>query len=290
MEKVDQTKTGTVVDASALFALTVRCKLHPVVVFSILDHFSRRNEKQVNAIGTLLGVRNEGVIEITNSFPVPHTEEGSAVTLNTEFHKSMYELHQRANVKEVVVGWYTTDKKLEDSSYLAIHDFYWKEMQASPVLLMVDPGLTDSKMSIVAQVASQKEGATSLQFQQVQLEFNIPKPEQTGLDVLIKGQKKGQVGIVSEFDNMENGIKKLIALLDESRDYVQHVLEGKEQPNVEVGRLLYDTLFSLPKVDTASFEKLYNKHVQDLLMVAYLSKLTRTHLTFADKLQNLSAH
>ena len=54
-------------------------KLHPVVLFSILDHYSRRNDTQNRVIGTLLGQKNGDVIEVTNCFPVPHTESEQVI-------------------------------------------------------------------------------------------------------------------------------------------------------------------------------------------------------------------
>jgi hypothetical protein len=50
-----------------------RVKVHPVVIFSILDHYIRRNEGY-RVIGTLTGNMNDGIIEIKNCYPVPHTE------------------------------------------------------------------------------------------------------------------------------------------------------------------------------------------------------------------------
>lgn len=49
------------------------CKVYPIVLFNILDHFIRRNEDH-RVIGTLVGNSNEGIVEIKNCFPVPHTE------------------------------------------------------------------------------------------------------------------------------------------------------------------------------------------------------------------------
>jgi hypothetical protein len=49
------------------------CRIHPVVIFSILDHYIRRPEGD-RVIGTLVGSVNEGIIEIKSSFPVPHSE------------------------------------------------------------------------------------------------------------------------------------------------------------------------------------------------------------------------
>jgi hypothetical protein len=48
------------------------CKIHPVVVWSILDQFIRRPEGAGRVIGTLTGINYEGQIEIRSCFPVPH--------------------------------------------------------------------------------------------------------------------------------------------------------------------------------------------------------------------------
>lgn len=70
--------TPLIMDGSALVAASlghqVECSLSPMVVFAILDHYMRRTEGQERVIGTLLGANNDGQLEITNCFPVPHTE------------------------------------------------------------------------------------------------------------------------------------------------------------------------------------------------------------------------
>ena len=55
-------------------ALALNVKVHPVVLFSIIDHYARRNEGQERVIGTLLGTVRDGEVEIRNCFPVPHNE------------------------------------------------------------------------------------------------------------------------------------------------------------------------------------------------------------------------
>lgn len=57
-------------------------------------------------IGTLLGTVNNGKIEVTNCFPVPHNETEEQVAVDMDYHRSMYELHRQVNPKEVIVGWY----------------------------------------------------------------------------------------------------------------------------------------------------------------------------------------
>lgn len=54
--------------------LAPNVKVHPVVLFSIIDHYTRRNEGQDRVIGTLLGSVRDGEVEVRNCFPVPHNE------------------------------------------------------------------------------------------------------------------------------------------------------------------------------------------------------------------------
>ena len=50
-----------------------------MVLFSVLDHYLRRPENQKRVIGTLLGTVSANVVEITNSFAVPHLEKNNEV-------------------------------------------------------------------------------------------------------------------------------------------------------------------------------------------------------------------
>lgn len=50
-----------------------------MVLFSVLDHYLRRPENQKRVIGTLLGTVSANVVEVTNSFAVPHLEKNDEV-------------------------------------------------------------------------------------------------------------------------------------------------------------------------------------------------------------------
>ncbi|KAJ3287309.1 hypothetical protein HDU79_005818, partial [Rhizoclosmatium sp. JEL0117] len=62
---------------------------------------------------------------------------------------------------------------------------------------------------------------------------------------------------------------------------------GEIPANDAIGRYLLDTVSSVPLIQSTDFEKMFNNHLQDLLMVVYLSNLTRTQLAIAQRLQNL---
>lgn len=80
--------------------------VHPVALFSILDHYLRRTDTQERVIGTLLGTRSDnGEIEVRSAFAVLHSETEEQVAVDMEYHRTMYELHHKVNPKEVIVGW-----------------------------------------------------------------------------------------------------------------------------------------------------------------------------------------
>lgn len=132
----------------------VSCVVHPHVLFSIIDHYSRREEDQQRVIGTLLGtVDDAGTITVCSGFPVPHTETEEQVAVNTDFHATMLQLHQRVFPKQQVVGWYSTGVEVNDSSIL-FHEFYGQEVER-PVHLLLDQGLGESRMSCKAYISAQ---------------------------------------------------------------------------------------------------------------------------------------
>lgn len=80
--------------------------VHPAALFSILDHFLRRDDSQERVIGTLLGTRTEREVEIRSAFPVLHHESDDQIALDMEYHTQMLDMHHKVAPKEVVVGWY----------------------------------------------------------------------------------------------------------------------------------------------------------------------------------------
>jgi len=261
------------------------CRLHPVVVFSILDHFVMRNEGQTRVFGTLLGINNDGVVEVRNCFPVPHIEK-EQVIWDGKDHRSMLELHLKANPQETVVGWYSTGNTINDDS-IRIHDFYWREMQSPPIHLLVDTSLTNDKLGINAYSStplsfSNSENSLGFQFKPVQLEFSTQRPEKIGIDVLRHTQPTTS-DLLEDLDSLELSLKRLLSLLDVVSGYVDKVVKGEEQADPKVGHLLSDAVASLPRIDSPSFQKMFNRSIKDLLMVVWLTSLTQTQLQISDK-------
>ena len=266
--------------------------VHPLVLLHILDHHTRRQEDSGRVIGTLLGRRDGSTTEVTNCFAVPHAERGDEVAIGKDFNKTMLALHMRSNRKEVVVGWYASAAAGEgapaliaDTSSL-IHDFYSGETdEGDPVHLVVDTRLETDSLSIraykSAPIVVQGEAVGNI-FNELRLSLKSSEPEAICMSEMIayeKGTTKA-----SSIDALEVSMEKLHSLLETALEYVNSVVDGKVQPDAELGRQIADTLATVPRIRPQVFDRIFHDSLQDLLMVTYLSNITQTQLTIAEKL------
>ncbi|XP_073316532.1 eukaryotic translation initiation factor 3 subunit F-like [Primulina huaijiensis] len=258
-------------------------RVHPLIIFNISDYYVRRPDQAERVIGTLLGcVLPDGTVDIRNSYAVPHNESSDQVALDIDYHNNMLASHQKVNPKEVIVGWFSTGFGVSGSSAL-FHEFYSREV-TNPVHLTVDTAFRNGKATIKAFVStnlSLGDQQLAAQFQEIPLDLCMIEAEQIGFDVL----KPTNVDkLPNDVEGMEVSMERLLTLIDEIYKYVDDVVEGRVAPDNEIGRFISDTVASLPKLPPQVFDKLLNNDLQDQLLLVYLSSITRTQLSLAEKL------
>jgi translation initiation factor 3 subunit F len=269
-------------------ALTV----NPTVLLTVLDHYLRRKNDNNFVIGTLLGTRSDDGrnILVTNAFPVPY-DANKKGSLNMDYHRNMYNLHQRVNQKEVVVGWYATGKELIPNA-AEIQQLYREECANPPVHLLLDTELTNDSLGLkafyTAPIGLAAKPERSL-FVPAPCKVEANQAENCGLDVLAqaRGKEDRTASLASDLESLERSIRKVQQLLDRAIEYVESVLEGKQPMDATVGRRLMDAVSAVPKLDEAAFESAFNEHLQDQLMVIYLTNLTRAQVNIAESIQSL---
>ncbi|CAL5190104.1 unnamed protein product [Lathyrus oleraceus] len=258
-------------------------KVHPLVIFNICDCYVRRPDQAERVIGTLLGsVLPDGTVDIRNSYAVPHNESVDQVALDIEYHHNMLLSHQKVNPKEVIVGWYSTGLGVNGGSAL-IHEFYSREV-SNPIHLTVDTGFADGEGSIKAYVSnnlSLGDRQIAAQFQEIPLDLRMVEAERIGFDNL---KATAVDKIPSDLEGMEASMTHLLALIEDSYKYVDDVVEGRVVPDIKIGKCISDVVGSLPKIPSSTFDKLVNESLQDHLLMLYLSSITRTQLSLAEKL------
>ena len=78
--------------------------------------------------------------------------------------------------------------------------------------------------------------------------------------------------------------------MDTVIQYVEAVLAGTQEPDNSIGRALNSCILSLPKMDSDQFEEMLNSNLKDLLMVVYLSQMTKAQLQLNEKLSMVSVN
>jgi len=124
---------------------------------------------------------------------------------------------------------------------------------------------------------------------QVGYKLLISDAEQIGLDVLKGNSNKitgeGQLQTQGDIEGLEASILQTQELLTVVSSYIEDVQAGKVEGNIEVGRILADTMAAVPMLKPGVFEKTFHNGLQDLLMVSYLAQMTRTQLALAERIQ-----
>lgn len=180
----------------------LKARVHPVVILTILDAYLRREEGQMNVIGTLLGTVSEGnVVEITDCFVDRHslTDEG-LLQIIKDHHETMYELKQQvgsSGAKDVVVGWFCTGCEMTEltcavhgwfKQFNCVSKFHPQPPLTEPIHLMVNTTMDGDSLSIKAymQVPMTMAKDACFQFQELPLDLFASSSDQTGLSLLLK--------------------------------------------------------------------------------------------------------
>lgn len=240
---------------------------------------------------------------MTNCFAVPHAERGDEVAIGKDFNHQMLALHLRANRNETVVGWYATafpnskesNRCLADTSSL-IHEFYAAEcddaLMDSPVHLVVDTSLVQDMIGLKGYVSSNVnlngEHLANM-FHEVRLVLKSSESERIVIDEMIRsmGGKEDEKKEENDTAPLQISLEKLLHMLETASDYVGKVVDGQLEPDDSIGSQIADTLSSIPRIRPEVFDKMFSESLQDLLMVSYLSNITKTQLAIADKLNSV---
>jgi translation initiation factor 3 subunit F len=236
-------------------------------------------------------------VEITNCFAVPHAERGDEVAIGKDFNRQMLALHLRANKLETVVGWYATAlpdetaegkfKFIADTSSL-IHEFYASECEDDPIHLVVDTSLVNDAMELRAYKSTSvtvKNDVLANIFNEIRLSVKSSESEKICIDKMIAGNTPaGAAASQDENEALKLSMEKLLEMLETASTYVDSVLSDKITPDETIGRDIFESLNSIPRIRPEVFDKMFNDSLQDLLMVTYLSNVTKTQLSISEKL------
>jgi translation initiation factor 3 subunit F len=217
-----------------------------------------------------------------------------------------------------------TDSTLVADTSSLIHDFYATETDydADPVHVVVDTRLLTDSLQVKAYtsvpVTIQNEPIANL-FHEISVTLESTEAERICLTEMQKstdtltiadttpttpttpttaaaatttaddgGETKKDTTAPNTDENptalLQVSMKSLMQLLETTSAYVDDVVAGKITGDAKVGRQIADTLAEVPRIRPAVFDRVFHEQLQDLLLVTYLSKITRTQLDITEKL------
>lgn len=277
-------------------------RVHPVVLFSILDHHIRRTS-QARVVGALLGTRTANTIIVKNCFPTPHDETENVASkariAEKRYIENLLSYHAQINPSEELVGWYAT--RAENAPVIVPSTYYFqnffRKTFGSQLHLVLDTNLLNLQLSCKAYIPEEvKLGDKSVAstFQQVKVDLQCNEPDRIGLDCMIKASlavkhdKNKRICDTTEIKNgiqgLEDSVNRLLQMLETVEAYVDDVLKGRRVPDHKVGTKIASVLSMVPRIQSDMFAKSFQTNFQDLLMVVYLMNMTRTQLALAERI------
>ncbi|KAL7752189.1 hypothetical protein RI367_002234 [Sorochytrium milnesiophthora] len=289
-------------------APSVSCVVSPVVLLSIVEHYTRRQDNQESVCGAILGTRSEdgSILYIRNAFPIPYSDE-TDTEIDEAAAKSLLALHRRANAREVVLGCYSTAQEATTAT-ARLQEWFDSDMVSTAnaffnsIHLMLDCELTGDTFGLKGFTAL-PVGATTASgrgrlFVPVSVQVRFHDAEKSGLEAVSQAahaRKNPTTQPPSELESVENALKQLMTTVETLSTHVDKVVQRLEENGASitpeeqkrfnaVGQALADAVGRVPNLDRNVFENLLDRHLKDLKMVAQLATLTRDQLALADRL------
>ena len=108
-------------------------------------------------MGALLGNVDGSNVGIQTSFGIPFSQQkdGSVTQVDFDYAEKMQRFHRKVNPKEGMIGLYKSGKVVDKDTIEIWYEYMQKLMTNSksailpqPLLLLIDPEMTDNKLAI----------------------------------------------------------------------------------------------------------------------------------------------
>ncbi|CAB0020632.1 unnamed protein product [Nesidiocoris tenuis] len=237
--------------------------------------------------------------EFDFDFDLPFDEDDkdkSVWFLDHDYLENMYGMFKKVNAREKVVGWYHTGPKLHQND-VSINELIRRYCPNS-ILVIIDAKPKDLGLPTEAYRAVEEvhdDGSpTTKTFEHVPSEIGAEEAEEVGVEHLLRDIKDTTVGTLSQrVTNQLMGLKGLFEQLQDIKEYLLQVVDGKLPINHQIIYQLQDIFNLLPDISHGNFvDSLYVK-TNDQMLVVYLAALVRSiialHNLINNKLSNRDA-
>lgn len=266
--------------------------VHPIVLLSIVDHYTRVAKGTTKrVVGTLIGEVDDFSLHITNCFAVPFEEDPRDPRvwfLDHNFHETMFAMFKKVNAKERVVGWYSTGPKIKPSD-LSIHELY-RRYCPEPTFLVLDVQPKDLELPMEAYYSVQEETPDKLfkrTFVHVKSVVGASEPEEVGVEHLLRDIKNASASTLAvRVGDKISALKGLALRLKEISEYLKQVVAGKLPMNKEIVYQLQEIFNLLPDQDSEELVQSFAMETNDMMLALYVGSMLRSTVALHNLINN----
>lgn len=274
----------------------MKYQLHPVALLEILDHHRRRSNSS-HVYGLLVGCRRRKMIEVTGALNILVNLDGNDASIDSNFLSKMVNLHKQVRPKDSILGIYSTDNK-PNKLLGKIHKQITRKLKKknaqdqNSLILLIGCGNNENRIRITCYRSKVLSGICSYVGVQVQLKGS--EGENLGLWTLIKSQRldlkdkdkenKQPLDSLTPLNRSDEVISREMQNVARTMENFRAYCEDEAQRREEVGWDLAAALSEAPCIQQDEFQSMVSGSIEDLLKIAFLSKLSKVHVSSASKL------
>lgn len=270
--------------------------IHPIVLLSIVDHYTRvAKGTSKRVVGALLGeICNTDEIHVTNSYALPFEEDPrdpKVWYLDHNYHEQMYLMFKKINTKEKIIGWYSTGPSTKVAD-LDIHELF-RRYCADPLYLIVDVTADDLEClsSPITAYFSMDEPNNILRKKFVHAPCTVGafEAEEVGVEHLLRDLKNTSISsLITQISDTINSCKILVSKLKESKNYFSDIIEDRIPPNHTIISILQDIFNLLPDFSEPEVIRAFSNRYADMILTIYGMSCLRSVLSMHDLVNNFS--
>lgn len=267
-------------------------------MFSILETWNHRPAESSDVLGLIIGTKTNGVITLHEAHYIQHTltrEPQLELECDLQRVRAITSMARSINNNYVVVGWFTTYTEI-DNVHRIIQNHFAQEFDESELcLLTVDTTLSQNSLSPtlythnnVAVAASDAKQSQLTLFTKVPLNTVIPTQERLALHAFISGNTHeseeidAPIALVSNAQRVDNFLfGDLKDSLAEALNYVNQVISGEIQGDINIGKKLAYICANIPSYDQETVDSFLGGSLDDLKMFSGLAQATKQTVSTA---------
>jgi len=262
--------------------------LHPAVIVSITDHFTRaRSNLKVakpRVVGGLVGTQKGRTIEIHSAYELLHDVVDGVIVFNLDFLQKKQKLLTEVEEEFLFLGWYSTgtEPSAED---LTVQNVLREEgINESPLYMVLDPSppLGTKEMPVTLYESELRIIDSTPTYRFVTAPYSIfsGESERIAVDHVAHlsavASTESASSVVAHNEGLKNAIENLVQRLDVIVRFLAAVQSGEIQPDPRILRMVKSMAAQIPVAhQDQAFESEFISQYNDTLLTTYLATLTK---------------